>query len=241
MIKVSLATGIIFIGLSSLSHAHPSERIKDVFNAMDTNGDGNISFPEFQDNGKNPIERFDANGDNLVSLGEFLNGGQKGIRRGPGRISEGRPGLNKDNAGEFATKIKERALTKFEELDSDGDGLLSSSEVKDTTVERLDSDGDGYLSADEVLASRSKGPLRGPGRNRRGPPPLTGEQLAEIKANVRRIVSDRFAEIDLDGNGLLSELELKEASFLQLDKDGNGVLTLNELKPRPRNNRELGK
>lgn len=240
MIKVSLATGFFIIGLSSLTYAQPSERIKDAFNTMDTNGDGNISFLEFQDNGKNPVERFDANGDNLVSLEEFLNGRPKGVRNRRGRISEGRPRLKKDKVGEFATKVKERALAKFKELDLDGDGLLSSSEITDTTIERLDSDGDGYLSADEVLASRSRGPIRGLGRNRRGPPPLTEDQLAEIKANVRQIVSDRFADIDLDGDQLLSDLELREASFLQLDKDGNGVLSLDELKPRPRDNRELG-
>ena len=237
MNKVSLTTGIFIFGISSLTHAQPSERIKNAFDAMDTNGDGNISFQEFQDNGKNPVERLDANGDNLVSLEEFLNGRSNGIRNGRGRISEGRPHLEKDKAGEFAINAKERALARFEELDAGGDGLLSSSEIKEATIERLDSDGDGHLSAEEVLASLSEGPRRGPGRNRRGPPPLTEEQLTEIKANMQRIASDRFAEIDLDGNGLLSELELKEASFLQLDKDGNGVITLDELKPRPRNYR----
>lgn len=200
-------------------YAQPSERIKDAFNTMDTNGDGNTSFPEFQDNGKNPVVRFDANGDNLVSLEEFLNGRPKVVRNGRGRISEGRPRLKKDKVGEFATKVKERAIAKFKELDLDGDG---------------------YLSADEVPASRSRGLIRGLGRNRRGPPPLTEEQLAEIKANVRQIVSDRFADIDLDGEQLMLDVEFREASFLQLDKDGNGVLSLDELKPRPRDNRGLG-
>lgn len=80
----------------------------------------------------------------------------------------------------------------------DEDGLLSSSEITNTTIERLNSDKNGYLLADEVLARRSGGPIRGLVRNRRGPPPLTEEQLDEIKANVRRIVSDRFANVNLD-------------------------------------------
>jgi hypothetical protein len=37
--------------------------------------------------------------------------------------------------------------------------------------------------------------------------------------------------MDLNGDGLLSALEISEASFLQLDADGNGLLSAGELKP----------
>lgn len=89
-----------------MTYAQPSERIKDAFNTLDTDGDGNISFPEFQDNGKIPVERFDARGDIIVSLEEFLNGGAKVVRNGRGKISEGRPRLKKIRSENSQPRLK---------------------------------------------------------------------------------------------------------------------------------------
>ena len=74
MNKLTLLTGIGLIGWSSLSNAQPGDRAQEAFNAMDTDGDGNISFQEFSENGRNPVERLDSDGDGLVSLDEFLAG-----------------------------------------------------------------------------------------------------------------------------------------------------------------------
>jgi hypothetical protein len=51
----------------------------------------------------------------------------------------------------------------------------------------------------------------------------------------------KFEEMDLDGDGLLSALEISEATFLQMDADGNGVLSVAELKsPRRAGRGECG-
>ena len=178
MKKLTLLTGIGLIGWSSLSSAQPGERAQELFNSLDTGGDGNISFEEFLENGRNPVERLDSDEDGLVSLEEFLAGKPEGRR--PGRKGKGggqidRPKPTAEQTAEILAKMQERAMAKFEETDLDGDGLLSALEISESTFLEMDADRNGVLSAEEL-----KPPHRA-GRGRRSRPGAnSGGQSAQI-------------------------------------------------------------
>ncbi|HAR91439.1 MAG TPA: hypothetical protein DCR45_10745 [Gammaproteobacteria bacterium] len=131
----------------------------------------------------------------------------------------------------------ERAQELFNGLDTSGDGNLSFEEFLENgrnPVERLDSDADGLVSLEEFLAGKPEG--RRPGRKGKGGgqsdrPMPTAEQIAEMQAKMQERAMAKFVEMDLDGDGLLSALEISEATFLEMDADGNGVLSAEELKP----------
>lgn len=165
MKKLTLLTSIGLIGWSSLSSAQPGERAQELFNSLDTSGDGNISFEEFLENGRNPVERLDSDADGLVSLDEFLAG--KPESRRPGRKGNGggqsdRPEPTAEQIAEMQAKMQERAMANFEEMDLNGDGLLSALEISEASFLQLDADGNGLLSAEEL-----KPPSQG-GRSQRG-------------------------------------------------------------------------
>jgi hypothetical protein len=48
-----------------------------------------------------------------------------------------------------------------------------------------------------------------------------------------RIATQRFQEIDQDGDEIITAAEFQEANFLKMDQDGNGTLSADELR-RPR-------
>ena len=61
------------------------------FVAADNNGDGSLSFEEFQEHGRNPISRLDTNDEDLVSLEEFLDRRPVAPRRGRFGTHDNRP------------------------------------------------------------------------------------------------------------------------------------------------------
>ena len=182
MKKLTLFTGIGLIGWSSLSSAQPGERAQELFNSLDTSGDGNISFDEFLKNGRNPVERLDSDADGLVSLEEFLADKPEGRR--PGRKGKGggksdRPEPTAEQIAEMQAKMQERAMAKFEEMDLDGDGLLSALKISEATFLEMDADGNGLLSAEELKPPRrGRGGQRGGGRSR--PAANSGGQSDQI-------------------------------------------------------------
>jgi Ca2+-binding EF-hand superfamily protein len=127
---------------------------------LDSDGDGNISFPEFQQ-GDNPgLDRLDGDGDGLVSLEEFL---AASPGRGP-RNSERE--TDEARLQERQARMEQRQIARFEEMDLDGDGLVSKDEAQESTFLRLDRDGNNLLSGDELrprrgMASRGERGERG--------------------------------------------------------------------------------
>lgn len=151
------------------------------------------------------IEHFDQDRDGLVSVNEFP--GDESIFSS----------LDVDGSG-FIDETEAQEVrpphggpdpeAMLDEIDSDGDGMLSFAEFPGPAdhFDRLDADGDGLLSADELLAGR---------------PGPAGE--------------DGFANDDADQDGLVSLAEFSgsEDLFDKLDADGDGYISEQEARPAP--------
>lgn len=104
--------------------------------------------------------------------------------------------------------VLERLLTGFNQIDIDGDGLLSRAEYQNLEAARwaqLDRNGDGYLTEDDF-------------------PP------AALRRVQRELV--RAAALDADGDGRISRNEFLDASvptLLQADGNVDGLLSHDEL------------
>lgn len=107
--------------------------------------------------------------------------------------------------GHRAQKMEQR----FQQMDQDGNGLVSEQEFADHRAERItkaDQNGDGQLSEAEFLASAQ----------------------SRMQERARRM----FARLDQDQDGSLSgdELTAKGPMFEKLDANGDGALSLEEMR-----------
>ncbi len=165
MQKIQLLIGLGLLSLGTATFAADGKgRGQQALENLDSNGDGNVDFNEFQENSPDVLANLDTDGDNEISLDEFLDArpaGPRGGRRGDGdgRRSE----LSEDELAEIQEMMLDRATERFNSMDLDGNGLVSAIEFQEANFLQMDDDGDGVLSAAEL---RRRGP-GGPGR--RGP------------------------------------------------------------------------
>lgn len=142
-------------------------------------------------------------------------------------------GLVSLSSSSFAADGQSRGKQALENLDSNGDGVVDFTEFQENTpdiVARLDSDGDSAISLDEFLAARPDRPRRGEFGDRAAN--LTEEELAERQAQMQERAAERFTAMDLDGDGMISVIEMQEANFLQMDRDSDGVLSASDFRRR---------
>jgi len=132
----------------------------------------------------------------------------------------------------------------FSRVDSDGDGSLSETELKrhgverhkknrmrehaKSRIDRLDIDQDGQINKAEFMASDHRRFSR---MDMNADGVITLPELEEIKdgKNSDRIAT-HFAEMDANGDEMVTKQEMLETAFSKLDKDGDGVLTATEIK-----------
>ena len=110
-------------------HRKGGERMKSAVKQMDANNDGAISFDEFRVPGGRdaPEMRMDANGDGEIT---------------------------RDEVSQIATQRTEEALTRFDALDADGDGVVTQGERRRAAFNRMDGDGDGQITKSEFREAR---------------------------------------------------------------------------------------
>jgi len=116
--------------------------------------------------------------------------------------------------------------------DADGDGLISLQEFQAGSGQmfaRLDADGDGRISAEE-LATAGPGAGRAD-REQRAGAGGDGARREERAARMQQHRERRFADMDTDGDGEVSQSEFDDAHlarFNALDANGNGVIDADE-------------
>ncbi len=110
-------------------HRKGGERMKNAVKQMDANNDGVISFDEFRmPEGRDaPEMRMDANGDGKIT---------------------------REEVSEVATQRTEEALTRFDAMDTDGNGVVTPSERRRSAFNRMDGDGDGQVTKSEFREAR---------------------------------------------------------------------------------------
>ena len=104
-------------------------RMNKVMSTLDTNEDGVISIDEFRlPEGREPREmRMDIDGDGAVT---------------------------RDEVERAVAERSEEALTRFDELDSDGNGRITTEERRTQVFAQIDRDNDGQLSPSEMRDAR---------------------------------------------------------------------------------------
>lgn len=110
-------------------HRKGGERMKNAVKQMDANNDGAISFDEFRmPEGRDaPEMRMDTNGDGKIT---------------------------REEVSEVATQRTEEALTRFDAMDTDGNGVVTQSERRRSAFNRMDGDGDGQITKSEFRKAR---------------------------------------------------------------------------------------
>lgn len=144
---------VLILGLAAASSsvfAQGEQQRRNPLAELDTDGDGSISFAEFQEGDNQRFSDADADGDGLISLEELL-------AARPERESQGQQ-VSEDRLAKRQARMEERITAQFQEMDADGDGLVSPLERQEYGFLRLDRDNNGLISAEEMQPRRRGGP-----------------------------------------------------------------------------------
>jgi Ca2+-binding EF-hand superfamily protein len=175
MNKLSRVIAMSIFGLSSSAFAAEDESGRNrALTNLDTDGDGSVNFEEFQARGAESLSHLDSDENGVLTLDELLNA-RPG--RGPGNRGDrnaDRPEREPSEEQiarmeERRAEMTERAAARFQEMDTDGNDIVSLEEFQEANFLALDSDNNGLLSSEELRPKR--GGRRGPGGPRGGRPP----------------------------------------------------------------------
>ncbi|MFT6296175.1 MAG: Ca2+-binding EF-hand superfamily protein [Glaciecola sp.] len=150
------------LGLMSVSSALTAQEHRGTFETFDSDGNGSVSFAEFQENDINLLGRLDTDGNGVLTIDEFLNASSgRGPRRGNGNHGENSDQTNEEQRADRRANMTERATVAFQEMDIDGDEVVSVAEFQQANFLRMDRDSNGVLTAEELRpprGQRGKGP-----------------------------------------------------------------------------------
>lgn len=146
----------VLVILGSLSQVAAAQGHRNLLETMDSDGNGSISFAEFQEHGPNLLALADSDGDGFVSLEEFLS--QRPLRGHKTDAAQAPDNGKAENREQRRENLVARMTARFQEMDLDGDDLLSVVEVQEANFLRMDRDNNGALDADELRPPRGRGP-----------------------------------------------------------------------------------
>ena len=135
--------------MAMMTSAQPPDGHGGGILSLDADGDGMVSRDEFQlpeRRRAGPFERADADGDGAVSRDELI--------------------AEIDNsAEEREDRMREHVITRFDETDLDGNGVVTQAELRDSAFSRVDANDDGFVTEEEARAMHEQ---RRAKRDRRG-------------------------------------------------------------------------
>jgi Ca2+-binding EF-hand superfamily protein len=132
-----------------------------MFERLDTNKDGEISFEEMTVKSSERFEKLDKDGNGTISVEEMTVRKKEFFDKldadGSGTISQEEAKAFREKKGE---RKKERHATRImERFDADKDGKISREEYQSVVMERFDNadtDGTGFITIDQVQDLRGK-------------------------------------------------------------------------------------
>lgn len=201
MDKLRLIVGMGILGLSASALAAEEKSAGNRAMAdLDTDGDGSVNFAEFQARGSDALTNMDSDANGVLTIDEFLNSrpgqgfgntrGRGGDARPEGEPSEEQLARMQERMAERGEPSEEQiarreemrelqtqhATEQFQEMDTNGDEIVSLDEFQEANFLRLDRDNNGALTARELR------PQRGgrPGAGRRGPGGPRGGRTPQV-------------------------------------------------------------
>ncbi|MBT5154668.1 MAG: hypothetical protein HON77_20590 [Gammaproteobacteria bacterium] len=120
-----------------------------------------------------------------------------------------------------------------------GGAVLAFGKPVDRMIDQLDSDGDGMVSAEEFQPPRRRGMIEHMDVNNDGT--VTMEEINQQIADRQTKMADRqeketarlhtfFSDADTDGDGSVTREEAQAAAFNRVDENRDGYLTEEELR-----------
>lgn len=208
---------------SSIGMMSPVSNIsKDIINKSDTNSDSSLSIDELGVD-ENQFLALDTNGDSLVTQDEIASAIDSKLSSFNGEMP---------SKEEFASLLSELGLEMPEPIskqsnasgddfsslimsqyDSDGDSLLSSSEVSvlsDEEFSALDTDTDGSISAEELSGAYEQ----------------VASASGETQSSPRGgsiVQSEEYDELDTNKDGIVSQEEKNAALGISTDNETSSV------------------
>ena len=147
----------------------------------------------------------------------------------------------------LAAEEKRVSRGGVDQLDINDDGVISFVEFQESDrngLSRLDTDNNGVLTIDEFLntrpnfrpRSRVRGDQQSGQQNDRPDPDELDARRAQMRERMTARAEERFHEMDVNGDEMITLAEFQEANFDAMDRDGDGVLTGRELRRQRRSN-----
>ena len=144
LISTAIASALTIFASTAVAHPDANHSgsgqkapAKQAVRAMDTDGDGLISYEEFElpekRRGADRLEAADTDGDGNISRAEM-----------------------EAQLAEHVAADAERAEERFDRADINDDGFVTPEERKQVAFETLDENQDGYLSAEELAKVRKR-------------------------------------------------------------------------------------
>ena len=202
----------------------PKQHGDALFQKLDANGDGKITKDELPERGAQKLSRLDRNKDGIIDRKEF---DAMSRRRGGG-------------GGDWGKRLKA--------MDANKDGSVSKDEWKGRPEHfaRLDSDKDGVISSSEIDAFSKRARQQGGWKNRPGDAlfrRLDTNGDKKISKEEWKLNADLFAKFDANGDGFVTADEVTpktrgdempagrgaDAMFRKLDKNKDGKIDATEM------------